>query len=62
MGTSPSAATSPLKAWSAEDYLSLSYYERWAKGTEQLLLEKGVLSTEELDRKMAQLEETWGVS
>jgi hypothetical protein len=46
----------------AEEYLSLSYYERWAKGTEHLLLEKGILSTEELDRKMAQLEETWGVS
>jgi hypothetical protein len=46
----------------AEDYLSLSYYERWAKGTEHLLLEKGILSTEEVDRKMAQLEETWGVS
>jgi hypothetical protein len=46
----------------AEDYLSLSYYERWAKGTEQLLLEKGILTSEELDRKMAQLEETWGTS
>jgi hypothetical protein len=24
----------------AEDYLSLSYYERWTRGTEQLLVEK----------------------
>jgi hypothetical protein len=45
-----------------EDYLTISYYERWARGTEQLLLEKGILSTQEVDRKMAQLEETWGVS
>lgn len=46
----------------AEEYLSLSYYERWARGTEALLVEKGILSREEIDRKMAQLEETWGVS
>jgi nitrile hydratase len=45
-----------------EDYLALSYYERWVKGTEQLLLEKGIVSREELDRKTAELEETWGVS
>jgi nitrile hydratase subunit beta len=45
-----------------EEYLSLSYYERWVRGTETLLVEKGVLSTEEIDRKMAELESTWGVS
>jgi hypothetical protein len=44
------------------DYLSLSYYERWIKSTEGLLVEKGILSTEEIDRKMAELEATWGVS
>ena len=46
----------------AEDYLSLSYYERWVRGTEQLVVEKGILSTEEIDRKMAELEATWAVS
>jgi hypothetical protein len=46
----------------AEDYLSISYYERWIKGTEQLLVEKHLLTTEEIDRKMAELEETWGLS
>ena len=46
----------------AEDYLTLSYYERWVRGTEQLLVEKGLLATDEIDRKMAELEETWGVS
>jgi hypothetical protein len=45
-----------------DEYLSLSYYERWVKGTEQLLTEKHILSTEEIDRKMAELEATWGVS
>jgi nitrile hydratase subunit beta len=46
----------------ADDYLSLSYYERWARGTEQLLVEKGILTHEEVDRKLAELEPTWGVS
>jgi len=46
----------------ADDYLALSYYERWAHATETLLVEKNVLSHEEIDRKMAELEETWGVS
>ena len=46
----------------ADDYLALSYYERWARGAEQLLVEQQVLSVEEIDRKMAELEATWGVS
>jgi hypothetical protein len=46
----------------ADDYLSLSYYERWVRGTEQLLIEKGVLTSDEIDRKQAELEPTWGVS
>jgi nitrile hydratase subunit beta len=46
----------------AEEYLSLSYYERWIKGAEVLLIEKGILSKEEIDRKTAELEGTWGVS
>ena len=46
----------------AAEYLSLSYYERWVKGTEQLLVEKGILTREEIDRKMEELEPTWGVS
>jgi hypothetical protein len=46
----------------ADDYLTLSYYERWAYGTEQVLSEQGILSHEEIDRKMIELEETWGVS
>jgi hypothetical protein len=45
-----------------EEYVSLSYYERWIKGTEDLLVEKGILSTQEIDRKMAELEATWRVS
>jgi len=46
----------------SDEYLALSYYERWARATETLLSEGDVLSHEEVDRKMAELEETWGVS
>jgi len=46
----------------AGEYLSLSYYERWVRGTEQLLVEKGILTAAEIDQKMAELETTWGVS
>jgi nitrile hydratase subunit beta len=46
----------------AEAYLALSYYERWIKGAETLLIEKGILSKAEIDRKTAELEGTWGVS
>jgi hypothetical protein len=40
----------------------LSYYERWVLGAEQFLLEKGLLTRQEIDRKMAELEPTWEVS
>jgi hypothetical protein len=46
----------------ADDYLALSYYERWVRGAEQLLVDKHILSTAEIDLKMAELEATWGVS
>jgi nitrile hydratase len=37
------------------DYLAASYYERWLDRTVRLLVEKGVITREELDRRMAQL-------
>jgi nitrile hydratase subunit beta len=37
------------------DYLASSYYERWLDRTVRLLVEKGVITREELDRRMAQL-------
>jgi len=46
----------------ADDYLALSYYERWAHATETLLTEKNILSRDEIDRKMAERAETWDIS
>src|SRR5262245_56023316 len=37
------------------DYLGSSYYERWLSGTLRLLVEKGVITHEALERRMAQL-------
>ena len=44
----------------AEQYLSLSYYERWIASVETLLIEKGLLTREEIDRKQAEFEQRWG--
>ncbi|MFQ6017251.1 MAG: hypothetical protein ACE5KF_03580 [Kiloniellaceae bacterium] len=37
------------------DYLRASYYERWLHGLETLLAEKGLLTREELDARIAEL-------
>jgi hypothetical protein len=45
---------------SLEDYRELSYYERWVAATEKLLVEKGVLSSDEIDERTAEIERRWG--
>jgi len=44
----------------SEEYLSMSYYERWIASLETVLVEKGVMTREEIDRKVKELEERWG--
>lgn len=41
-------------------YLTLSYYERWVRGIEMLLIEKGLITREELDARYAELKERSG--
>ncbi len=43
-----------------EEYASLSYYERWVAATETLLVEKSVLTREEIDQRVEELERRWG--
>ena len=43
-----------------EQYEALSYYERWVAATELLLVEKGILTREEIDAKAQGLIESWG--
>ena len=44
------------------NYRDLSYYERWAAATEILLVEKGVLTGDEVDERTAEIERRWGGS
>ena len=38
------------------DYNCLSYYERWTASMANVLIQKGVISIEELSRKMSEVE------
>ena len=42
-----------------EEYESLSYYEKWAASLESILVEKKVLTTQEIDEKVKALEQRW---
>ena len=39
-----------------DEYESLAYYEKWLTAIETLMIEKGVLTREEIERKVAELE------
>jgi hypothetical protein len=41
-----------IEGFGAEDYDRLTYYERWVLAVANLLVEKGVITTEELGRKL----------
>ena len=45
---------------SLEGYRDLSYYERWVAATEKLLVEKEILTTDEIDERAAETERRWG--
>jgi hypothetical protein len=45
-----------------EEYERLSYYERWVAATETLLIEKRILTREEIDERSAEIERRWGAT
>ena len=45
-----------------EEYASLSYYERWIAATELLLVEKGVLTREEIEARTREIRDRWGAA
>jgi hypothetical protein len=45
---------------SLENYRELGYYERWVAATETLLVEKGILTREEIDERSVEIERRWG--
>ena len=44
----------------SEAYRDMSYYERWIASIEAILIEKKILTKEEIDRKLADFETKWG--
>ena len=44
---------------SLEDYGEMGYYERWAAAAETLVVEKGLLTREEINERAAALERRW---
>jgi hypothetical protein len=48
-----------IESLSPEQYTKLSYYERWIAATEMLLIEKGVLTREEINERSAEIERRW---
>lgn len=40
-------------------YDELNYYERWISSATNILLEKGIITVDELGRKMAEVEARW---
>jgi Nitrile hydratase beta subunit len=49
-----------IESLSPEQYRKLSYYERWIAATEMLLVEKGILTREEIEARARKLRESWG--
>ena len=45
---------------SLDEYKEMGYYERWAAAAEVLVVEKGLLTKEEVDARAADLERRWG--
>ena len=48
-----------IESLEGEQYKELGYYERWKAATELLLVEKGVLTRQEIDEKAVELGEIW---
>lgn len=44
---------------SLDRYREMGYYERWAAAAELLVVEKGLLTKEEIDARAAELEQRW---
>jgi len=41
-------------------YRDMTYYERWIASIETILVEKKILTKDEIDRKLAELDSKWG--
>lgn len=48
-----------IEAIPTEEYEASTYYERWSASLETLLVEKGVLTTGEIDARTAEVDTRW---
>ena len=48
-----------IESMAPDEYESSSYYERWSASLETMLVEKGVLTTDEIDARAAKVDERW---
>jgi hypothetical protein len=44
----------------SETYRHMNYYERWIASIEAILIEKKILTKDEIDRRLAEFEKEWG--
>jgi hypothetical protein len=51
-----------IESLDAEDYASLTYYQRWLISMTNLMLEKGVLTQQELGMRIHELQHRLGVA
>jgi Nitrile hydratase beta subunit len=51
-----------IEALPPEAYDKLMYYEKWISSLAQTLIQRGIITTEELGRKMEQVEKRWSRS
>ena len=48
-----------IESMTPEEYEASSYYERWSASLETLLVEKGILTTDDIDARVVEVEERW---
>ena len=49
-----------IESLSLDEYESLGYFERWSKGLEALLVDRGIVTKDEIDRAVKTVERRWG--
>lgn len=48
-----------IESLPADEYEALSYFERWSASIEKALVDKGVLTTEEIDARAGAVDDKW---
>lgn len=48
-----------IEAMDPDEYESASYFERWSASVERALVDKGYLTTEEIDTRAAEVDQRW---